>query len=249
MKRYTVHKGQVALVMVLIMTVVSAVVVSVAGRTTSETKMQQMSQDSAEAFLVAQSGIEEAISKGSGVTGGVGDKTYNVVLENLGREGHLVSSVVSGTSVDIVLNDSMLLQGVKIYWKSLTASSSSILVSRISSGLIEDFAFDSTGSNGFTRVLTGGTLNGVDFSYVTPLIGLSTGVDRLRVTVYGGSAYLGIEPVGDNLPIQTISYKSEAMIGSGDEKIKYGLRYEESKDQRTPEVFDYVLFSNGTIIQ
>ncbi len=249
MKQKMVHKGQVALVMVLIMTVVSAVVVSVAGRTTTETRNQQMSQESADAFLTAQSGLEEAISKGVGVTGSTTDKSFVVTLENNGQSGLVVDRVVAGTSVDIVLNASLLLQGVKIYWNTLSASPSSILISKISNDLIEDVAYDASGSNGFVRVSSGGVLNGNSFSYMTPQISLNSSVERLRITVFGGNASLGVEPVGDNLPVQTVSYRSEAAVGSGDQKIKYGLLYEQSKDQRTPEVFDYALFSYGTIIQ
>lgn len=249
MKQKIIHKGQVALVMVLIMTVVSAVVVSVAGRATTETRNQQMSQESADAFLTAQSGLEEAISKGTGVTGSSTDKSFVVTLENNGQSGLVVDKVVAGTSVDVVLNASLLLQGVKIYWNSLTPSTSSILISKISSNLIEDVAYDTTGSNGFVRVSTGGVLNGANFSYVTPQISLNSSVERLRITVYGSAVNLGIEPVGDTLPVQTVSYRSEAAVGSGDQKVKYGLLYEQSKDQRTPEVFDYALFSYGTIIQ
>lgn len=250
MTKNTKNKGQVALVMVLIMTVVSAVVVSVAGRTTNETKIQRLSKDSSDAFLTAQAGLEDAISKQSGVQSTVGeDKAYSVVIENKGQEGILTEKVSSGSSMDIVLNGSASLQGIKIYWKSTSASPSAVLVSKVSTGLITDLAFDSLGQNGFTQVLTGGTLSGTNFSYVTPVVSLDASVSRVRITVFGESAFLGIEPIGDLLPIQTLSYKSESSVGTGQEVVKYGLQYEESKDKRTPEVFDYALFSYGSIIQ
>ena len=244
------HSGQVALVMVLIMTVVSAVVVSVAGRTTNETRMQRLSKDSSDAFLTAQEGLEDALSKQTGVSNGIDtDKSYTVTLENKGQDGLLTEKMSPGTSMDIVLNASALLQGIKVYWRSATSTPVSILVSKISGDLVTETAYDTLGLNGFSQVSVGGTLSGVSFSHVTPQIGIDSSVSRVRVTVFGESAFLGIEPVGDTLPVQTVSYKSEARVGSGDEKVKYGLLYEESKDKRTPEVFDYALFSFGTIIQ
>lgn len=244
------EKGQVALVMVLVMTVVSAVVVSVAGRLTTETRVQQLSKDSNDAFLTAQTGLEDALKLQDGLTGEVGeDKMYKVTLENKGQGGLLTDPLTPGTSLDVVLSGSASLQGVKIYWKQTTASASSLYVSRISGSEITDLAFDSSGSNGFTRVTSGGSLNGVEFTHATSIIPLTPSIEKMRISVYGGTAILGIEPIGDLLPIQVVSYKSEGTVGTGDEKIKYGLNYEESKDKRTPEVFDYALFSFGSIIQ
>ncbi len=246
----TVHKGQVALVMVLIMTVVSAVVVSVAGRTTEETKMQRLSKDSADAFLTAQTGLEDAISKQAGVSGDVGaDKSYVVILENKGQEGVLTEKIEAGTSVDVVLSASPLLEAVKIYWKSTSGLPSAISVSKFSPDLITEVAFDTQGLNGFSQVSSGGVLSGTSFPYVTPQISLDSSVTRIRITVLGESSFLGIEPIGDVLPVQTVSFKSEANVGVGNEKVKYGLQYEESKNAKIPEVFDYALFSFGSIIQ
>lgn len=245
------NSGQVALVMVLIMTVVSAVVVSVAGRVTTETRIQQLSKDSSEAFLTAQSGLEEAISKQESLSTTVvgDDRSYKVTLENKGQDGLLTDRISTGTSIDIVLNASPSLQGIKIYWKSVTSSPSALFVSKVKDDEIVDLAYDTTGENGFTRVTTGGTLNGVEFSHATNQIDLDQNVKRLRVSLYGGAAILGFQPIGDTLPVQVVSYKSEGTVGVGAETVRYGLNYEESRDKRTPEVFDYALFSYGSIIQ
>jgi hypothetical protein len=249
MKSYN-GKGQVALVMVLIMTVISAVVVSIAGRVTSETNIQRQSNESSDAFLAAQAGLEEALSKKMSVSGVVGtDKSYNVVLDDLGEEGLLTEAIPTGSSVDIVLNASPLLQAIKVYWRSLSNSPSAILVSRITATGIGEFGYSTLGADGFTRINSGGVLSGAEFSYVTPQIALDTTVQRIRITVYGAASFLGIEPIGDLLPIQVISYKAESSVGLGDQKIKYGLQYEESKNVKSPEVFDYALFSMGSIIQ
>lgn len=245
------NSGQVALVMVLIMTVVSAVVVSVAGRVTTETRIQQLSKDSGDAFLTAQSGLEDAISRQDSIDRTIvgDDRSYKVTLDNLGQDGLLTDRVSSGTSMDIVFNASPALQGVRVFWKSTTSSPSALFVSKISDIEIVDFAYDTVGENGFTRVETGGTLNGTDFTYVTNQIDVDPTIKRLRVSLYGGPAILGFQPIGDTLPVQIVSYKSEGTVGTGAETVRYGLSYEESRDKRTPEVFDYALFSFGSIIQ
>lgn len=250
-EKNTKNSGQVALVMVLIMTVVSAVVVSVAGRVTTETRIQQLSKDSSDAFLAAQSGLEEAVSRQESLNTTTidTDRSYKVTLENKGQEGLLTDRISSGTSIDIVLNASPSLQGIRVYWKSVTSSPSALFVSKITDDDIEDFAYDTTGENGFTLVSEGGTLNGVEFTHATNPIDLTVDVKRLRVSLYGGAAILGFQPIGDVLPVQVVSYKSEGVVGTGADTVRYGLNYEESRDKRTPEVFDYALFSYGSIIQ
>lgn len=243
------NNGQIALVMVLIMTVVSAVVVSVASRVTTETRIQQLSKDSSDAFLTAQEGLDAALTQQTGVSLNGLDKSYNVTLNSSGQNGLLTEKINSGSSVDVVLNASPLLQAIKIYWKSVSDLPLSILVTKYSSGLIEDMAYDSLGINGFSVVNLGGSLSGTVFPYATPLISMDPSITRVKITVYGDAAFLGIEPVGDLLPVQLLTYKSESSIGAGRDKVKYGLEYEETKNSKLPEVFDYALFSLGSIIQ
>jgi hypothetical protein len=249
MANKTNNRGQVALVMVLIMTVVSAVVVSVASRTTSETRIQRLSKDSSDAFLTAQAGLEEALSRQEAVSLSDSDKSYTVTLNNTGQNGLLTDKISSGSSVDLVLNASPLLQGVKVYWKSANGLPVSLLITKYGNGQITDYAYDTLGVNGFTAAPFGGSLSSSSFPYGTPQINIDTTITKVKVTVFGDSAFLGIEPIGDVLPIQTINYKSEASVGTGLSKVKYGLEYQEAKNAKVPEVFDYALFSLGTIIQ
>lgn len=246
MKLFNNQSGQVALVMVLIMTVVSAVVVSVASKTTNEAKNQRLSTESNDAFMVAQSGLEDALSKKQSVTLDSGDRSYSVELVNNGQNGLVTEKINSGTSVDVVLNASTLLTSLKIYWRPSSLSPTSILVTKISGDVYTDFAFDTVGIFGFTKYSTS---DNSEFPYSTPNIPIDSSVDRVRITVFGDASFLSIIPVGDTLPVQISSYKSVATIGGGEESVRYGLLYEESKDARTPEVFDYALFSYGTIIQ
>jgi hypothetical protein len=246
MKTYKIHRGQVALVMVLIMTVISAVVVSVASKATNEAKVQRLSTESNDAFMTAQTGLEEALSKKTSIASDSGDKSYSVELVDNGQNGLVTEIINPGTSIDIVLNKSTILTALKIYWRPSTALDSAIFVSKIAGNVITDYAYDTVGLNGFTKANDSGVSS---FPYATSNINVDSSVDRVRITVLGDASFLNIEPIGDTLPVQTSSYKSVAAIGGGSESVKYGLLYEESKDARTPEVFDYALFSYGTIIQ
>jgi len=246
MKFFKVHRGQVALVMVLIMTVVSAIVVSVASKTTNETRNQRLSTESNDAFMMAQSGLEDALTKKTNVTYDNGEKSYSVEIINNGQDGLVTEKINSGTSVDLVLNGSALLSSLKIYWRSASSLPSSILITKISDNVFSDFAFDTLEVFGFTKFSVSDL---ADFPYSTSNIPLDSNVDRVRITVFGDAVFMNIVPTGDVLPIQTSSYKSIATIGGGDESVRYGLLYEESLNAKTPEVFDYALFSYGSIIQ
>lgn len=244
------NPGQVALVMVMVMTLISAVVVSIAGKVTTETRIQELNKENEDAFLAAQSGLEEALVTQQETTGNLADgKAYKVTISTNGQDGLVTDPIPVGTSFDVVLGGSDSLQGVKVYWKELTSSPSAIIVTKITPDSITDFAFNSSGLDGFTRVVNNGNLNGEEFTYVTDLIGVDPTVERLRIAVYGGQSIVGVEPVGDLLPVQSVSYNSEGQVGTGNIQVKYGLNYEESKDKKIPEVFDYALFSFGSIIQ
>ena len=59
MERRT-DSGQIALILVLIMTVVGTAAISLAGRTVVETRVQEINVDSTQAMLAAEAGLEQA---------------------------------------------------------------------------------------------------------------------------------------------------------------------------------------------
>lgn len=246
------HPGQVALVMVLIMTVVSAVAVSVASRTTVETRIQEMNVENKEAILTAQAGLEEAISKNTEVTGNLGEgRLYEVTLNDTGINEVTSEQVSSGETFEVDIQGATGVSGVKIYWKGVVAGNApSLFISDVRSDMNVDYAYDTVGAYGFTRVTTGGSLAGVNYDYVTPLpIGLAANSTHLRITVLGAPAFLGIEPIGGTLPPQNTEYRAVADLESGDASVRYGIEYKESKTNQLPSIFDYALFSGGSIVQ
>jgi hypothetical protein len=248
------HSGQVALVMVLIMTVVSAVAVSLAGRSTVDTRIQQMNVENTEALLTAQAGLEESIAKGIPVSGPLGvNGQYQVFLEERGSTGITSETINPGQVLEVNLEGVTDVSGIKIYWRAATAGGTpAIFVSDVrESGLI-DYAFDTNGTGGFTTVVSGGSFAGVNYDYVTPSpISIAAGVSRkLVITVLGSAASLGVEPVGGELPSQVANYRAVGEVSSSTENtVKYGIEYDESKTDQLPPVFDYVLFSGGSISQ
>lgn len=245
--------GQVALIMVLIMTVISAVAVSLAGRSTVETRIQQMEIDSNQALLTAQAGLEQAISKTSAVNGSLDStKLYQVTVDTTGASSIASEKINKGSTVEINLTGASSITGAKIYWKSaIVGGKPAIYVSDVRSDRTVDYAYDTEGTGGFTKVSSGGTLNGINYPYVTPVtVPLSPGNSTvLSITVLGDAAFIGVLPIGGTFPAQSLKYKSVASVGTGSDAIKYGLEYNESIVNQLPEIYDYALFSGGTIIQ
>jgi hypothetical protein len=247
------HSGQVALVMVLIMTVISAVAVSVAGRSTVETRVQEMDAESASAMLAAQSGLEQAVGLQGPLTGTLAEgKNFAVSVVSEGTTGVISEKINAGETFDVSITGATGISGARIYFKPANPSEvPSLFVSDVRSDRTIDYAFDTTGLNGFTKVITSGSLNGVIFDYVTasPVTLSLASSQSLRITVLGAAAFLGIEPVGGDFPPQTRNFKAVGDVGTSGTKVMYGIEYKESVTDKIPSVFDYALFSNGSIIQ
>ena len=246
------NSGQVALVMVLIMTVVSAVAVSIAGRSTVETRVQEMVAENREAVLTAQAGLEEAISLNASVSGSLNSGSlYDVSVVEGGSSNLSSGKINPGEVFEVNLIGSSGVTDVNVYWKAaVTGTTPAVFISDVRSDRKLDYAYDGEGINGFTRVTSGGTLSGVSYSHVTPSpITISGSSLSLRIAVLGAPAFLAVEPIGGVFPPQSTNFKSVASLGSGDTSTKYGLEYVESKTSQLPTVFDYVLFSGGTIVQ
>ncbi|KKT40604.1 hypothetical protein A3K29_04295 [Candidatus Collierbacteria bacterium RIFOXYB2_FULL_46_14] len=247
------HSGQVALVMVLIMTVVSAIAVSIASRSTVETRVQQMYEENTQAVMTAQAGLEEALAQNAPVSGSLSaGKDYAVSVGDTGSNSILSEKINPGDVFEVNLDGAVGITGIKVYWNPAVAGQRpSLFISEVRSDRSIDYAFDTEGTGGFTQVSSGGSLTGTTFSYVTPSeISVISGSSlSLRVTVLGASAILGFEPIGGVFPSQSTTYKSVANVITGGSTVKYGLEYSESKTNLLPPVFDYVLFSGGSIVQ
>lgn len=247
------HKGQVALVLVLVMTVASALAVSLASRSTVDTRIQQTETQSVQALLNAQTGIEQLILNQNDFTASEVDK-YNAVRTDIGSNSFDIGRVDSGSSVEINLEGAVAgLTNFIVYWKPDTGNPSAqpaVFISVISnSGAISDYAYDYAGVNGF---LPASDTSNYGYAKVTSNIPLTPGVSKIiRITTLGSAALMRVVPIGASavFPSQARSIKSVGSVKSEDDTVKYGLQYNESLNDTVPAVFDYALFSGGSIIQ
>lgn len=246
------QKGQVALVLVLIMTVVGALAVSLASRSTVDTRIQENETKSVQALILAQTGLEQMMMNPMSTV--INDATYTANKTDEGMTSFTTGLVYAGTTVELNLEEANFntLTGFGVYWKrdvDTTSGNPAILISVTSnSGVITDYAYDYTGENGFT-VASSGSSEG--YEKRTPKINLTNNVRKVRIMVLGAPALMKIVPLetGALFPAQIKSVKAVGLVDSDGNSVKYGLQYDESAVAAVPSVFDYALFSSGSIIQ
>ncbi len=241
-------KGQVALILVLITTVVSALAVSLASRSTVDTKIQQTEAEGVQALLFAQSGLEQLILNPN--ESAVQDTNYSATKSDSGIDSLETGLMETGSSVELTLGTVNSLSSFSVYWGPDDGNPSgkpAIFISLIEkTGKISDKAFDYDNLNNFTA---GKVVSGV-YPRWTDTIGLNSNVSKIRITVLGSSALLKVIPAeGEAFPSQLKSIKSIGSVSSDNNIVKYGLQYDESTFDTVPSVFDYALFSGGQIVQ
>jgi len=103
------EKGQVVLIVLLIMSVILVVGLSIASRSVTDIKISQQSQEAARALWVAQAGLEEAIklnqSIGAGEKQPLGGVEYSVTKRGIGGSDEFVfpESVAADEAVTLWL--------------------------------------------------------------------------------------------------------------------------------------------------
>lgn len=103
-KGLPVQRGQVVLVILLVMSVILVVGLSVVSRSITDVKLSQQSQESARALWVAQAGLEQAIRTNAGI-GSTYDEglsvNYSVVKNDIGGTSQFVfpDKIGAGESV------------------------------------------------------------------------------------------------------------------------------------------------------
>jgi len=245
------HKGQVALILVLIMTVVSGLAVSLASRSTIDTKIQETESEATQALLFAQSGLEQLIMNPAPST--MPNDNYYAVLSEIGSENLDIELMEKGSSIELNLlgADFSSLTGFAVYWGPSVGASAgqpALFISVVDSmGKITDYAYDYQGVNGFTRASDASG----SYPKTTSKIGLTSSITKVTITVLGSSARIRVVPldVGAVFPPQVKSIKSIGTVQSDDKTVKYGLQYDESSVDTVPAPFNYVLFSGGSILQ
>jgi hypothetical protein len=245
------HKGQVALILVLIMTVVSALAVSLASRSTVDTRIQESESEGVQALLFAQTGLEQLIMNPAPST--APDPNFFAVMSEVGSESVETGIVPTGSIFELNLEEADYgkLSAFSVYWGPDEANQNgkpAIFISLVeSTGKITDYAYDYDGLNGFTPA----TVVSGSYPRTSGNILLNNRVRKVRFTALGTAARFRIVPVGSGaiFPSQIRSIKSVGSVASDNNTVKYGLQYDESATPGVPPVFDYALFSGGSISQ
>lgn len=263
------ERGQVALILVLAVTVAGTLVMSLADRSTRNLRTQTLDTEKVKALKGAESGVEQALlSQGSVSETDLADGVkFSAEYLNEGGVGIVSTELVEpGDSFDVLIEgaDSGV-SDVRIYFSSESALAAVKVSEHRVNDLADEYLASSYASDGDdARVLTnnftdpvestGFTFEGVGFSNRSSVSvntdTLSPPITKLlRVTVLYSASKVAVEPVGGNLPAQQIVISSVGSYSvSGDVSVKKRLELRKEME-KVPVVFGQTLYSNSKLIQ
>jgi type II secretory pathway pseudopilin PulG len=245
------YEGQAVLLVILVMAVVGSVTLSVASRSVSGLRVQEVANESVKAFKAAEAGLERALLGGQDVSGTTGGVNFSSTFGEGGSTGLVTDEKVAMGEV-VQVDTTGATGDLKVMW----SSSAAIKVTEYyGTGGLKSYYYDSTGSrspaNQFSVV--GWSMNnfqGVSFDRAQS-IPLTTGTTKMvRVMVLYADSQIGFQPLGAGvvLPDQKKVVESKGELGSGDKKVTREIQYTETED-RLPVVFDHTLYTNGSLTQ
>lgn len=257
------QSGQIALILVLIMTVVSAVVLSAVSGVVTNLRVTGVDEESSEALRVAEAGVEEALrtlTAGSDTVGGV---TYNVALQSEGINGFVTEEdVIPGEVVELNLtNNTNRPSSIVVYWGDAADAAESpigaievISYRRYSAVDIRAIhaAYDTDSSRAATTAFSVSTEGAGTYQNVSFMAKQTIAIDNrdqfIRIKPFYKQQKIGIalSPAGSQLaanPYQRVV--SEAETAGGVTRKVEALKTEEA----LPFVFDMALYSGGSLIQ
>lgn len=246
------ERGQVILLVILIMTVVGVIALSVASRSVTGLRVQELSNESVKAFKAAESGLEKALLGGAGVSGTDGKISYEVEYESIGADGLVTDEQVSeGESAQIMTTGS---GQVNIYWMSAAAVR---IAEYWGDEGVTYYNLDPDGGrravNNFDEASCGGsyTVPGVS-SLVFDCLQTAT-LDAqtkfVRVLSLYSPTYVGVKSVAGLLPDQKIIVSSKGVYEVDEQKdVTRQIDYSET-EKRLPVIFDNVLYTNANLSQ
>lgn len=257
-----VYQGQVGLVLLVIMGVVVALVMSVASRSLSDTVLSRQEKESSAAFAVAEAGVESAMNAlrnppGGTITGNLGGIAESVTGEY---------TVTPSTNYDLYVREGEVayldvpagVTTLTISWTKKADPTENIAGCAEGSGLapaaIEVTSISATkvvrsyynpascnpGSNGFAGSSDGGSV----YRSTVNAYSVPAGTTKVRIKpIYTGATIL-VSGAGSPLGDQLYLIKSKASGGDAQKEIevKRGL-------DGPPSIFDFAVFSAGTIVK
>ncbi len=259
-------RGQVGLLLLVIMGVVVALVLSVASRSLSDTVLSRQERESSAAFAVAETGIESALSalqagESQGIGGPLTDvgnfvsgnyqvanlSSYSLYLRE-GETAHLDLVGFGGPTITIEWtrkNDNS--EDLACGTEGSGGSAAAIEVNAIkeTTDTVVRSYYNASNctlyANGFEDANDGGDTyrSAVSLTLGDPLV-LPAGVTALRIKpIYAGAT---VAASGNNLQTQLYKIQSKASGGDAQKEIevKRGLDAPSS-------IFDFAVFTSGTI--
>ncbi len=258
------NKGQVGLLIIIVVGVLVALIMSVASGALNDVMLSRQAEEGGTAFHVAEQGVEEALNliRQNANLGGNSSYQGSVSFDNFSgsysvkQKPGLDIYVKEGDVVEVDLSsytdDNLTIEWVKKDKKdedvaclgegSGQAPAALEVIELLKSGDVSRAYFNAAGcdlsaNNGFANA----TIISGEFKSRLDLTGM-TNVSRLRIKPIYNGVTIGL--VGISLPSQVYIIHSKAEGGDVDKEIEV----KRSRD-RASSIFDFALFTGGTIVK
>lgn len=249
------QKGQIALIVILIMTVMLTIGASLASQSITDVSISRQGEAANQTLQAAESGIEQALSKLS--TYGGASNTDSATIGNvqttlkIDRLNVIQTHIDEGGAVTVDLTGSSP-NGENVYidWglNDTCPAKASLLATVVnnSAGVVTERHYAYGGCSTANGFLTTGNISSGD-GYTRRSLSLVTGDTYINIAVLSAPTTLRVQGAGTfTLPYQTYAIRSTATNTQGTENSAIQVN-------RTilayPSVFNYVLYSGGTIVQ
>lgn len=236
-------EGQIVLIILLIMVVLLTIVLSLVSHSIIDISLSKDEEEAMRAFSAAEAGIEEVLRQnpatwGEGRVNVEGTEAYVKVSQ---KKNTLKKELKENEIMTIYLNDTGSSQSYNLTftWPNNTALEITFYQK---DGNLRRLAYKGLNANcaqgdGFI------TLGG---SSISQTLNSQANDSFVRVRVLCASAILHINSAPD-LPTQAFVIQSQAASGSQIEKSKISSLEVTQSQPALPDIFDYVLFSQGSI--
>ena len=267
-KKEKLQKGQAVLVVLLIMSVLLTIGLSAVSRSVTDVKVSQQTQESARAFWTAQAELEKAMLTQDFTPGGTDGVSYSVTKVDLGggsEEFVFPEKIDQGESaiywlvdhnLDGSIGSSFYSGNFNVFWGNEGDTGTALIVTLVykdvPTGLFrsQKFTYDPnqarSPSTNFAPASPGGTYLEKTYAHSTGQISLpssQTYFANIKM-IFNPSPQVLRVVTGSDGPVQGSCYESTATVDVSN--IVRRLR-ECRTWPKTPEIFDYLLFSEGNL--
>lgn len=248
--------GQIALIIILAVTVAGTLAVSLASRTTIGLRTEGRDIEGVQALKGAESGVEEALFNQASIEGSVGDVNYSASYDYMGEGGFVSAGLIQPGDVMEVVVEGAANRPTKlrIYFSSQAGAALKIArydnagaIYSVDYTTVESDA-DRKADNGFDEMASdqGYTFAAVGFKNLFDVDSSKPNTVFFRIMVLYEATMIGVVPIGGNLPDQQVVVSSTGVVQDTNTVRTVELRKEK---ERVPAVFDHVLYSNSGLVQ